>query len=63
MTTRVWIKVTKDELRLPMAMADTAAELAKICGTTTNAICSSVSHAKRGDLKSSSYECIEIEED
>lgn len=61
--TRVWIKVTKDELRLPVAMADTAAELARICGTTTNVVISSVSHARRGDLKSSSYECIEIEED
>lgn len=42
----VWMKITRDRLRLPVAVADTAEELAKICGTTADVIYSSWSHKK-----------------
>jgi len=59
---RVYIKVTNDELRLPVAMGDTAEQLARKVGTTANNIFTSIHHAKqRGG--SSVYEVVEIEED
>lgn len=51
----VWMKVTHDKYELPVAVADTAEELAKICGTTKNCICSSMSHAKNGRKKWTPY--------
>ena len=37
----IWIEVTKDEYELPIAVADSAGELANLCGTTKNAVTSS----------------------
>ena len=48
----VWMKVSKDKYELPLCIADSAKELAKLCGTTENTIKSCVSHAKRKDFKS-----------
>ena len=59
---KVYIKVTDDELRLPVAIADTVLELAKIVGVKPNTIYSSMCHAKHG-RRSSVYECVEIDED
>lgn len=44
----VYMMVTEDEYELPLAVGNTAEELAKIVGTTTNAVLSGISHAKRG---------------
>lgn len=48
----VWLKVTMDEFELPLAVADSSAELAKICGVTAESIQSSMSRAKRKGQKS-----------
>ena len=42
----IWIKVTNDKYELPVAVADSAEELAKLCGVKVNNIHSSRSHAK-----------------
>lgn len=42
----IWIKVTNDKYELPVAVADSAEELAQLCGVKTNNIHSSRSHAK-----------------
>lgn len=34
----VWMEVTRDEYELPVAVADSADELAKICGVSVNCI-------------------------
>lgn len=39
----VWMKVTKDKYELPVAVADSANELARILNTTANNISSSLS--------------------
>lgn len=31
---RIWMKVTLDQFQLPVAVADSARELAELCGTT-----------------------------
>ena len=39
----VWMKVTKDKYELPVAVADSANELARILNTTANNVNSSLS--------------------
>jgi hypothetical protein len=42
----VWMKVTNDKYELPVLVADSAPELAKMLGCSPNNIYSSLSHAK-----------------
>ena len=58
----IWMKVTKDKYQLPLAVADSASELARICGTTPNSIVSTFSHYRKGRIDFSSYICVQIEE-
>lgn len=44
----VWMKVTTDRFRLPLIVADTAAELAFIAGVRTATVIDAVNHG--GDL-------------
>ena len=57
----IWMKVTKDQYRLPLAVASSAVELARICGTTANAVFSSVCLWKKGKYPLSPY--IRVEDD
>ena len=57
----LWMKVTSDEYELPVAVADTAKELAKIVGTTENTINSRISHAKADGCRCQ-YKRVEVEE-
>lgn len=59
----VWMKVSKDRLELPLAIADTAGELAKICNTSPGCIMSIVSKSKKGIIKNPGFVKIEIEDD
>ncbi len=58
----VWMMVTFDEFELPLAVADTAAELGKLVGQSSNAITSAVSKAKHKGFRSR-YHAVEIEDD
>lgn len=40
----VWMKVTKDKYELPVAVAESSVELARIVNTTPNSIRSSICH-------------------
>lgn len=60
MKTKVWMKVSNDEYELPIAVAETAAELAKLCGVTVNSIYSQISRVKSGVCASSSYVCVTV---
>lgn len=53
----VYLKTTLDEYELPVAVADTARELAEMVGTSQSVIYSSISHKYRGYYK------VELEED
>ncbi len=55
----IWMKVTSDELELPVAVADTAEQLAQMCGTTVGSIYSSVSKAKHG-RETTSYRKVRV---
>ncbi len=58
----IWMKVTNDEYELPVAVADSIGELAKILGTTNNSISSSMSHYRKGVTKKTLYKKVIIEE-
>ena len=58
----VWLKVTKDKYELPVAVAESAAELARICGTTENYVRSSASH-HRHRRRRGRYISVEVEEE
>lgn len=55
--TKLYLKVTKDHLELPLAVAASPAELARMTGTTEGCILSSISHGRPGWVR------VEIEED
>lgn len=55
---RIWMKISSDEYELPIAVADTAAELAKMCHVTANGIYSQMSRVRHGELASCPYICI-----
>ena len=42
-----WMRVTRDKYELPIAIADTAKQLAEICGVTTNSIYSAYCRVNR----------------
>ena len=58
----VYMEVTQDEYELPVAIADSAGQLAEMRGTTKATIFSLISHEKAGVCKSK-FKRIEIEDD
>lgn len=54
---KLYMKTTGDKLDLPVAVADSPGELARIIGTKKSVVLSSISHKIRG------WHRIEIEED
>ena len=56
----IWMKVSSDKFELPEAVADTAVELAKLCGVTANGIYSQISRVRSGALASCPYLCIAV---
>lgn len=59
---KIWMKVTQDEFELPLAVADSSYELAKMCGTTANNVRSTVAKAKSGIIKNPSFVMVKVEE-
>ena len=55
MKNTIYMKITTDEYELPLAIADSIGELAKMLGVTKNHISSAISHYKRGTTKSCCY--------
>lgn len=43
----IWMKVSNDKYEFPVAVADSAGELARILGIRKNAILSAISHANK----------------
>ena len=58
----IWMKVTKDIYQLPLMVADSASELAEMCGTSRNSVVSTFSHYRKGRIEFPSYICVTIEE-
>ena len=58
---RIWMKISNDAYELPVAVADSADELAMLCGTTANVIYSQMSHYKHGRLRTCPWICVELD--
>lgn len=48
----VYMQVTQDKYELPLVVADSVAELARITGHKRNSIASAISHANKKGFKS-----------
>lgn len=53
----IYMQVSKDKYELPLAVAESPTELAKIVGTTKNNVSSSISKKRKGWVK------VEVRED
>ena len=60
---KLYLRVTKDKYELPVAVADSPRELAKMTGVSRATILSALSHAKTGTVRSSVYKLVEVEDD
>lgn len=58
----VWMKVSDDEYELPVAVADSLAALARLCGVTEASIYSSMSKARHG-IRKTLYRKVQIDLD
>lgn len=57
---KIWMKVSHDKYELPIAVADSASELAKLCGTTPNVIYSQRSHFRAGRIDFCPWICVQV---
>lgn len=58
----VWLKVTPDRYELPVAVADTGKELARICGVSENNVYNTMTKARKLGHRCK-YIRVEVEED
>lgn len=59
---KLYICVTRDKYELPVAVAESARELAEMRGVQSSTVLSSISHEKEG-LYKSVYKLVEVEDD
>ena len=57
----IYMMVTDDKFELPLAVADSAPELAEMIGRNVNTIYSGISHEQHGRIKRSIYKKVEVE--
>lgn len=57
----LYVKVTDDKYELPIAVADSAGELAKMLGVKKNTVLTKISHGKQGIR--TTYHRVEVEDD
>lgn len=63
MKKHLYIKVSRDKYELPVAVAETAGELARMLGVSEGMIRSRISNAKKGYRGKSVYRLVEWEEE
>jgi hypothetical protein len=60
---KLYIYVTRDEFELPLAIADTQTELARMVGVSQRTIASTLCKYRKGEYKSTRFREVEIDED
>ena len=58
----IWMCVTQDRYELPVAIADSASQLARLMRVSENSVSSAVSHYEAGRYSKSKYIRVEVEE-
>lgn len=59
----LYMEITEDEYELPVAVATSATQLARLRGVSVNSIRASISHENAGRRKFSRYKRVEVEDD
>ena len=59
----LYMKVTRDEYKLPVAVAETKAELARMLGTERKKVRSAFAKVKKYGYKHSTYVEVEVDDD
>ncbi len=59
----VYMEISKDKYELPVAIANSVPELARITGYSENVISSTISHAKNKQWRWSKFIKVEIEDE
>ncbi len=57
---KLWLKISSDKYELPLAVADSAVELARMCGVTAGTIYSQMSRVRTGERVFCPYICITL---
>lgn len=52
---KIYMEITQDEYQLPLKVADSPVELAKICGITTRTVYNYLYLTKKGVIKNPRY--------
>ena len=60
---KVWMKVTNDKYELPVAVASSVAELARMTGATKESLYSIFSRDRKGVRHSLTYREVEIDDE
>ena len=60
---KVWMLVSDDKYELPLAIADTAKELAERCNVSIHTVISNFTRYQRGEYKKSKYLCVKVEDE
>lgn len=60
---KIYIAYTKDEIRLPIAVANSTTELARLTGRSKSGIESVISKWRMGKVKNPSSACVEVEDE
>lgn len=60
---KVYIHVTRDKYELPLAIADSPSELARITGANRGTVASTLSLFRSGKYKHPQYQEVEIDDD
>ena len=63
MSKKLWMKVTNDEYELPLAVADTMAELARMTGIKPESLYSIISRDRHGKKHTYSYREVVIDDE
>ena len=59
----LYMKITRDEYELPLAVAETKAELARMLGIERGKVRSAFAKVKKYGYKHSTYVVVEVEDD
>ena len=60
---KLFIYVTNDKYELPLAVADSVPELARMTGKNPTSIRTALFHVRHGNYKHSCYQEVEVEDD
>lgn len=63
MSKKLWMKVTNDEYELPLAVAESAAELARMTGIKPESLYSIISRERHGKKRTYSYREVDIDDE